>query len=288
MGAVVSGLEGEPCDFIVAPNPEKVALLIGLAGMFADAVVIEFNDVREVVAVPAAEGGSAFAAIVNAIAEAELEDGFLRFVRSFLYAKGEGVEIENWIAVVHEAAAGDVPIAKDHVAPGVFGGVIANAGDESEPMGVSRIIAVHDFDLAEVDRLATEVDVGSGLVIKPQLGFEARNVRYLAVTDRAALAGWVDDILVTEVALFNRLAEVAEDPIGNGDFIYFGDDDFEDAGLKHNVGIGGEDFRDVFTRALDIGKEIVFGTPEAKGAADVFGAAIGDHSSGVGEISPAV
>ena len=78
------------------------------------------------VALPAAESEATFAFSVNAVGEADFENRFGGLVGDFHDAKREGMKIEQEFSIFEQAAAGDVAVAEDHVAAGVFGGIGAD------------------------------------------------------------------------------------------------------------------------------------------------------------------
>ena len=113
---------------------------------------------------PAAEGFAAFAATVDGVGEANLQDGFLRLLRRFLDAQWERVEIQYRISLVHQTTGRNVSVAKNHVTARVPGGVIPTEADEMEPVSVPVVIPIHDFHLAEVDAFAANIDIRRRLI----------------------------------------------------------------------------------------------------------------------------
>ena len=87
------------------------------------------------------------------------------------------MEIQEGVSVANEAAGGNVAVAEHHVAAGVLGGVVADQGEQVFPVGIVEIVSVHDFDLAEVDAFAADVNVGGSLIVKPKLGFHPALIR---------------------------------------------------------------------------------------------------------------
>src|SRR5207245_2964300 len=170
--AIVPGLKAEPGYLIITPDPEELAFLVGLAGMAASPVIIKLHEIGQVLAAPAAKRFSALAAAINSVREANLQDGFLGLLRSFLDAQWKGVEIQDGISIVHQPTGRNMAVAKDHVAAGVPGRVIANEADQMKPVGVAVIVPIHDFHLPEVDAFTASIDVRCRLVIKPKLGFQ--------------------------------------------------------------------------------------------------------------------
>ena len=156
VAAVGVVLVSEPADFVVAPNPD--AAQAGSAGLLAGAPVVDFDQVRELVAGPAAGGDAAFAAAINAVGESDFQDGMLRLVGEFHDAERKGMEIHEEPAVADEAAAGDVRIEQDQVASGVAGGM---GTDEVEHLGVVievTVVVVHQLGLTEVDGFTASID----------------------------------------------------------------------------------------------------------------------------------
>jgi len=285
--AVLFGLLGEPGDLVVAPDPDAADL--GLAGFWADAPIVELDEVGEVVAGPAGEGGAALAAVVEAVGEADFQDGFAGLIGDFHDTEGERVEIEQELSVADEATARYVAVAQDRVAARVGGGVRADEGEDLRPVRQVAVVAVHDLDLAEMDRLDTDVDVRRGLAVEPELGLHPANVGDgPAAAPIAPLAGRVDHVGVTERALLDRLAERLERPRGHRHLLDLGRDDLEDAGLEDHVRVGGVEPGNRLPGALEVAREIVLASPQAQAPADELGAGVLEHSDVVVEVAVAV
>jgi len=190
----------------------------------------------------------------------------------------EGVEVEQQFSVVHQAAARDVAVADHPVPARVLGGVGADEGQNLRPVTVVPVVAVHDLDLAEVDRLAAEVDVGAREEVEPQLRLRPADVGHRRVAPPVApLALRVDQVRVAEVPLLGLTTERGERPIGNGDLLHLVADDFEHARLQHDVRVGGVHLRHLLPRLLDVAKQFAFAGPEADAAADELGADRPEH-----------
>src|SRR5580658_1742544 len=68
IGAILLILVSKPRDLVVAPHPiELAAVGPGLSGLFTHTVVVELDEIRQVVARPAARGDPALAPVVNAV-----------------------------------------------------------------------------------------------------------------------------------------------------------------------------------------------------------------------------
>src|SRR5262245_27663689 len=133
--------------------------------MAASTVIIQLDDVGQMLAGPTAKRFAAFATAIDRVGETNLQDSFLRLLRSFLYAQGERMEVQDRISFVHQSAGRNVSVAKDHMTAGVLRRVIANEADKTEPVGVAMIVAIHDFDLAKMNPFAANIDIGRCLVI---------------------------------------------------------------------------------------------------------------------------
>src|SRR6267142_3489247 len=161
----------EPGDFVVTPNPVELAFRIRLARMLAHTVIVEFHEIRQMLARPAAESFSAFALVVNAIGKAQFQDRLLRLVWRLHDAQGKRIEIQKWISLPLEAASGNMAIQQHHVAAGAFGRVRANQLEQVLPMSIVTVVMVDVFNLSEMNSLDADVNVGCGLIIEPELGF---------------------------------------------------------------------------------------------------------------------
>src|ERR1041385_5523477 len=118
--------------------------------MAASPVIIELDNVRQGLAHPTAERFAAFASTVDRVSEAGLENSFLGFLRGFLDAQRERVKIQDWIPVMHQSAGRNVAVAKDHMTARMLRRIIPNKADETEPIRVAMIVAIHDLHLPEM------------------------------------------------------------------------------------------------------------------------------------------
>ena len=87
MVAVFFALEGEPGDFIPAPDENR--LCIRTVGRSTSAEIVEFDQVRQVLAVPAAGRNTALAPFVDAVQVVHFEHGLIGLVGQFLDAHRE-------------------------------------------------------------------------------------------------------------------------------------------------------------------------------------------------------
>ena len=74
--------------------------------------------------------------------------------------------------------AGHVGITQHHATARVFGGIGTHQVKHVRPMRQIRIIAIHDFNLAEVDRLNAGVNVLCSEEQEPELGLWLAHVRH--------------------------------------------------------------------------------------------------------------
>ena len=110
-------------------------------------------------AAPTAGRHTAPTTAVDAVDEAHAQDAFLRAIWDLRDAQRERVKVEQQTILTNQATAGHVGIAQHKVSPGVFGSVRPNQTQHLRPVLGLRIIAVHDFGLAEVDRFDACVEV---------------------------------------------------------------------------------------------------------------------------------
>lgn len=82
LAATLLALVREPADFVITPNP--VAALSRFSWMSAGAPVIEFHQIRKVLALPAAVCSTSFAAEEDAIEIANLQHSLLRMLWDLL------------------------------------------------------------------------------------------------------------------------------------------------------------------------------------------------------------
>jgi hypothetical protein len=116
---VLAALVGKPGDFVIAPDPDSSRF--GLAGGFADAPIIEFDQIRQVLAPLAVGSHPAFASAINAIGKACLQCRFLRMLGILHNPQGKGMEIKEQMALPQQATGGNVPIAQHKVPTRVLG-----------------------------------------------------------------------------------------------------------------------------------------------------------------------
>src|SRR3954452_1852559 len=80
--------EGEPRDFVPAPNERGLARLAGIAS----AEVIELHQVRQVLARPTAGRDATLALVEDGIGITNLEDSFVRLIGDLDNPQWEGME----------------------------------------------------------------------------------------------------------------------------------------------------------------------------------------------------
>ena len=93
---------------------------------------------------------------------------------------------------------------------------------------------------------------------------------------------------VAEVAWFDRQVEGGKGPVGDWHLFDLGGDDFEDAGLEDEIGIGGVGPGDELAGAFEVGEEIGLAAPQAEAASDELGAGGGEHAEVVVEVAAAI
>ena len=96
---------------------------------------------------------------------------------------------------MHQAAAGRMAIAQDHMPAGVLGRIGPDHGEQTVPLGIAAVVAVHDLHLPEVDGFEAGVDVRHRLIIEPHLRFQPAHVGNLAAAHGPALSRRVDDVV---------------------------------------------------------------------------------------------
>ena len=199
------------------------------------------------------------------------------------------MEIQEQASVAQQAAAGDVAVAEDGVAAGVGGGVGAHQRDDLRPVRQIAVVAVHDLDLAEVDRLETHVDVRGREEVEPEPGFGLAHVGDGGVSSPvAALSLGVDHVGVAEVPFLDGLAQGDERPLGHGHLLDLGADALEDAGLQDHLRIGGVDLGDQLIGPFEVSQQVGLVAPEADASADELGAGGLEHADVVVEVAAAV
>ena len=82
---------------------------------------------------------------------------------------------------MHQAAAGRVAVAQDHVPAGVLRRIRPDQGEQAIPLGIVAVVAVHDLHLPEMDRFEADVNVRRRLIIEPHLRFQPAHVGHLGV-----------------------------------------------------------------------------------------------------------
>ena len=99
--------------------------------------------------------------------------------------QGERVEVEEELAVFHVAPGRRVGVAEQEMSPGVLAGVSADPVEHVDPVGVPRVVLVHQAHLAEVDGLDPDVDIAAGQEVEPHPRFQPAHVG-----DRARPPQW--------------------------------------------------------------------------------------------------
>ena len=114
------------------------------------------------------------------------------------------MQVEHEFAVMDDAPLGDMGVAEDHVASGVFLCIDANASHHIAPVNVVFVAVVHDFDLPEVNCFETHVDPPLANIDEPHPGFQAAHVwdrcAFAPVID--AMAEGIDHIFIAEIPCF--------------------------------------------------------------------------------------
>ena len=157
IGAVLFSLLREPGNLVVTPDP--IASLSSLPGVCADAPVIEFHQIRQVFALPAAVRSSSLAAEENAVKITNLEDRLLRMAGNLLDSQWKCMKVEQELAVAHQAAARHVRIAEHHAAARMLLGIGANQSKDASIVRKVLIVFIHDFHLAPVNALEAQIDI---------------------------------------------------------------------------------------------------------------------------------
>ena len=99
--AIGLGLEGEPGDLVPPPNERRLARL----SRVAPPEVIELDQVRQVLARPAARGDTASTLQKDGVRISDLEHPLIRMIRNLDDPQGKRVEVEEEGCTTHFAAA---------------------------------------------------------------------------------------------------------------------------------------------------------------------------------------
>src|SRR4051812_8172300 len=199
------------------------------------------------------------------------------------------MEIQQEFFIPQQSAAGDVPVAEDHVPPRVLGGVGANQRKQLRPVRQVAIVAIHDLDLAEVNRLHAQIDVGGGLIVKPEFCLDPTDVGYGAVSAPVApLTSRIDHLGVSEIAFLHRLPERTKDPIRHGNLLHLRSDNFKHAGLQNHFRVSLVNLWRLLAGSLEVRQEIRLATPQAQAAANELGPSVPEHPNVVIQITAAI
>ncbi len=198
------------------------------------------------------------------------------------------MEIEQQPSIMHQASAGGVAIAQDHVPAGVLGRVGPDQGEQMLPLGVVAVVVVHDLHLPEVDGFKAEVNVRGRLVIKPKLRFEPARIGHLGVPHSPTLSHGINDVGVNEVPLLHRLAEGGEHPVRHSNPLHARIHGLKDAGFEDQLRIGGDGLGNLLPGTLEIGQETVLRPPQAQAPSGILDADAFEHANIVIEVAPPV
>ena len=190
------------------------------------------------------------------------------------------MEVEHEFTVMDDAPAGDMCVAEDHVASGVFLCVDAKAGHHIAPVNVVFVAVVHDFDLPVVNRFEAHVDPSLANIDEPHPGFQAAHIR-----DRSAFAPVVDamteginHVFIAEIPRFGSEIEFLKQGGRNGDVVHIGRDDFEDGPLENDVGVHFMNAFDERLALFDQGVDARFAAPHPDDASGEFDAGVLHHA----------
>ncbi len=157
------------------------------------------------------------------------------------------MEIEEQLVVANQSTARHVRVAQNEMASCVFRRVTARLRQHLGPMIELRIIGVHEFGLAVMNRLAADVDVNACQKIKPKLGFAVAHIGHGGALPPliAAASARINHFLVPKVAPLDGPAQSFKRPRRRGQIVYVAGNDFENAGLQDQFRIDAVNLRGV-------------------------------------------
>jgi len=130
-----------------------------------------------VLATPAARRDAAAAALVKGVRVAHAQLRLLRFVGDLFDAQRERMEIKEQLAIANQSTPRHVRVAQNKVPARVFRRITARPRQHFSPMIQLGVVAVHEFSLAVMNRLAADVDVKARQKVKPKPGLATAPTR---------------------------------------------------------------------------------------------------------------
>ena len=147
---------------------------------------------------------------------------------------------------------------------GVLAGVSSDPVEHVDPVGVPRVILVHQAHLAEVDGLDPDVDVAAGQEIEPHPRLQPAHVRDRATAPPVVHEPpvGVEHVRIPEIAVLDGQTELDEDVLRDGDGFHPSGHDLERGGLQDDLGVGLVKRIGVGPRRLEKGGEFLLPPPD--------------------------
>src|SRR5262249_44634041 len=134
------------------------------------AEIVELDQVRQAITTPAARRNAALAPLEDGIKVADFQDALMGLAGNRLDAHRKRIEIQEADPVLDHAAGRHMAVHQHQMAAGVHLCVGPDFGQELRIELQVPVIRTDESDLAEVECLAADVDVGDGEVVEPKLG----------------------------------------------------------------------------------------------------------------------
>src|SRR5437588_1766242 len=110
------------------------------------------------------------------------------------------MKVQEQLPIAHEAAAGHMAVAEYHVPSGMLCRIGSNQRQNLRPIRQIAIVAIHDFHLAEMNRLDAQIDIRRRLIKEPQLRLWPAYVRDRSVSPHSPpLPLGIDHVAIAEV-----------------------------------------------------------------------------------------
>src|SRR5260370_16792378 len=91
-----------------------------LSRPFADSIVVEFHQIRQMLTGPTAKVDPTFASTIDAVCKARLKNGLLRLVRNLHDPQRKRVKVQQQNAVSNKPSTRHMAVAEHHATTRVF------------------------------------------------------------------------------------------------------------------------------------------------------------------------